>query len=135
MRKSIFSILTLTAALSFAPAVSAFAAPVSAPISAATYSPLYTESGWMTLRVPIAELGGSIPSDLALNASGLPDGTSITLTGVSQDGDNAVLAVSVARSDQSVSVNASSLVTLTSGSKVLTSFNVPVVGVAYNSSF
>lgn len=135
MRKSILTALTLTAALSFMPATSAFAVPVATPISASAYGPLYTESDWMTLTVPISELGGTIPSDLALSASGLPNGTSITLTGVSQDGNYAVLAVSVARSDLTAAVNADSLVTLTSGNQVLTSFNVPVVGVAYNSSF
>ncbi|TSA83847.1 hypothetical protein FNU79_11500 [Deinococcus detaillensis] len=135
MPKSILSVLTLTAALSFVPASTAFASTMPAPISGASYSPLYTESDWMTLTVPVSELGGTIPSDLALSASGLPEGTSIALTGVSQDGNYAVLAVSVARSDLSVAVNADSLVTLTSGDKVLTSFNVPVVGVAYNSSF
>ncbi|GAA4003237.1 hypothetical protein GCM10022631_12630 [Deinococcus rubellus] len=136
MRKSLLTALTLSAALSFAPAAFASAQMITqAPISAAAYSPLYTESDWMTLSVPVGALGGTIPSDLALSASGLPDGTSITLSGVSQVGNEAVLTVSVARSDTTQAVNATALIKLTSGDKTLTSFNVPVVGVAYAGSF
>ncbi|AWN21851.1 hypothetical protein DKM44_00210 [Deinococcus irradiatisoli] len=132
MRKTLLTVLTLTAALSFVPASFASAAPIAeSPMSAAAYAPLYTESSWMTLRVPLAELGGRIPSDLALSTSGLPDGTSITLLGAAEDGSDAVLTVSVQRSDLATAVNANSLVKLTSGDTLLTSFNVPVVGVAY----
>ena len=105
-----------------------------APMSSTSYSPLYTESSWMTLNVPVAALGGTIPSDLVLSASGLPDGTSITLVGVSQEGDQAVLTVSVQRTNTDNFINATSLIKLTSGDTTLTSFNVPVVGTAYTSS-
>lgn len=135
MRKFLLTALTLSAALSCVPAGLALAAPVTeAPMSAAAYSPLYTESDWMTLSVPVNELGGTIPSDLALSASGLPDGTSLTLSGVSQDGNEAVLTVSVTRSDETQAVNATALVKLTSGDTTLTSFDVPVVGAAYDGS-
>lgn len=134
MRKSLLSTLTLSAALSFVPAGLALAAPLTeAPMSSASYSPLYTESSWMTLNVPVAALGGTIPSDLALSAAGLPDGTSITLVGVSQEGDQAVLTVSVQRTNTDNFINATSLIKLTSGTTTLTSFNVPVVGTAYTS--
>ena len=54
MRKSLLTALTLSAALSFVPAGLALAAPFTeAPMSAAAYSPLYTESSWMTLSVPV----------------------------------------------------------------------------------
>ena len=51
------------------------------------------------------------------------------------DGSEAVLTVSVQRSDITTAVNATSLITLSSGDQMLTSFNVPVVGVAYDASF
>lgn len=132
MRKSFLTALTLSAVLSIVPASFASAAPIDeAPMSSAAYAPLYTESSWMTLRVPISELGGVLPSDLSLSAIGLPSGTTITLIGASQEGSDAVLSVSVQRSDLSTAVNATGLIKLTSGSTLLTSFDVPVVGVAY----
>ncbi len=132
MRKSFLTALTLSAALSFVPASFASAAPMSeSPMSAAAYDTLYTESSWMTLRVPLTQLGGTIPGNLVLSATGLPSGTSITLVSAAQDGSDAVLTVSVQRGDLTTAVNAVSLIELTSGSTLLTSFNVPVVGVAY----
>ena len=53
--KSVIAALSLSAALSVLPATAAFAAPMT-PLatSAQAYDTLYTESSWMTLRVPIA---------------------------------------------------------------------------------
>lgn len=129
--KSVIAALSLSAL----PAT-AFAAPLT-PLatSAQAYDTLYTESSWMNLRVPIAQLGGVLPSNLNLSASNLPSGTSITLLGAAVDGSEAVLTVSVQRSDITTAVNATSLITLSSGNQMLTSFNVPVVGVAYDASF
>ena len=52
---------------------------------------------------------------------------------MSQEGDQAVLTVSVQRTNTDNFVNATSLIKLTSGDATLTSFNVPVVGTAYTS--
>ena len=135
MRKFIAS-LTVAAAL-FAPI--AFAAPVDTQpnivISNAdgdySYPALLTESSWMTLRVPLAQLGGSLPSDLTLTASALPVGTTITLTGAVQDGADALLTVSVQRDNANSYVKADSTISLSAGGQTLTSFTVPVVGTAY----
>jgi hypothetical protein len=128
MIKPLMIALSLTAALSVIPAASALSLP--APISSMAYEPLYTEANWQTLRVPIAQLGGTLPSDLTLSASGLPAGTTVTLTGVTQEGAEAVLTLNVERADVSTAVNASSMITLTSGETALVSLSVPVIGTA-----
>ncbi|GAA4014432.1 hypothetical protein GCM10022631_27740 [Deinococcus rubellus] len=138
MRKFI-ACLTVAAAL-FAPV--ALAAP-SADISSSVmicnkkgdiaYSALYTESKWMMLRMPLAQLGGSLPSNLTLAAGNLPVGTTITLAKAEQDGSDALLTVSVQRESKRSSVNAISTITLSSDGQALTSFGVPVMGTAYAS--
>lgn len=128
MIKQLMIALSLTAALSVVPAASALSLP--APISAMSYEPLYTEASWQTLRVPLAQLGGVLPSDLTLSATGLPAGTSITLTSVTQDGNDAVLTLDVERADVSTAVNATGMLTLNSGESALVSLSVPVIGTA-----
>lgn len=96
------------------------------------YSVLYTESAWMSLLVPVADLGGSVPDNLSLAVSGLPKGTTITLNGVSQEGDLALLHVTVSRADESVGVNDAAVIEVQSGGQTLTTVSVPVLGVAYD---
>ena len=137
MRKFITH-LTVAAAL-FAPIAFAAPADIQPNIVIAnsdgdySYPALYTESSWMTLRVPISALGGVTPtlSTLTLTADKLPSGTTITLTGVAQDGADALLTVEVARDNLNSYVNAISTITLSSNGQTLTSFSVPVVGTAY----
>jgi hypothetical protein len=128
MFKPLIIALSLTTALSLMPAASAAAAP----ISLVAYETLYTEANWQTLRVPLSELGNTMPSDLTLSAANLPTGTTITLTGMTQEGEDAVLTVDVERADTDTYINATSLITLNSGSTPLVTLSVPVMGVAHS---
>ena len=132
MIKPLMIALSLTAALSVMPAASALTLPTQ--ISTMSYEPIYTESNWQTLRLPVAQLGGSLPSDLTLSASGLPEGTTITLTSAELDGSDAVLTVDVERATTSVGVNTNSILTLSAGGNALVSLNVPVIGIAVQNS-
>ena len=58
---------------------------------------LNTDQSWQTIVLPISTLGGSMPADLALDTSGLPDGLSVTLANVAQDGNDVVLSVDVTK--------------------------------------
>ncbi|WP_420594853.1 hypothetical protein [Deinococcus sp.] len=136
LSKSIVAALTLTAALGLAPALAAPAMLsdgvfISDSDGNQSYPALLTESAWMTLRVPLASLGGSLPSNLTLEASGLPAGTGIALIGSERDGGYALLTVSVTRDNANSYVNASSQITLSSDGQALTSLTVPVVGTAF----
>ncbi|PNY80741.1 hypothetical protein [Deinococcus koreensis] len=97
------------------------------------YPALYTESSWMALEVPLSTLGGAVPSDLNLAASGLPDGVSLTLGTVKTRGAMAIVHVKVARSAAAKTrvVNSLATVEVRSGSRVLSTMAVPVMGAAY----
>lgn len=97
------------------------------------YPALYTESSWMTLRVPLAQLGGSLPGNLTLAAGDLPVGTTITLTKTVRHNSDALLTVSVKRESKRSAVNVYSTITLSSDGQTLTRFRVPVMGTAYDS--
>ncbi|MDV6376569.1 hypothetical protein [Deinococcus arenicola] len=126
-------ILTTLTALTLA--TTAFAAP-SVRVSATAddgqggYAMLYTESSWMSLVVPMSALDYTVPGDLSLAVTGLPDGTAITLDGQEQSGDYLFLNVSVTRDDTSVGVNDIAAIDLMSGGQVLTTLTIPVMGVA-----
>ena len=95
-----------------------------------SYSALYTETAWQTLVIPLSEIGNTVPGDLSLSTSGLPDGVSITLTGSEVRGDNLVLSVDTERTSTATSVNTLANLTLMSGTTALTSFQIPVLGAA-----
>ena len=120
--------LTLTAG-------SAFAAPNTVQVSASDgeglgYTQLYTESSWMSLVVPMSALEYTVPGDLSLSVTGLPEGTTLTLDGVTQRGNTLLLNVSVSRDDTSVGVNDIASIALMSGDQVLTTLTIPVMGAA-----
>ena len=128
------TLLTAVLALTLA-ATSAFAAPNTVQVSASDgeglgYTQLYTESSWMSLVVPMSALEYIVPGDLSLSVTGLPEGTTITLDGVTQRGNLLLLNVSVSRDDTSVGVNDIASIDLMSGDQVLTTLSIPVMGVA-----
>lgn len=95
------------------------------------YSSLYTEASWQEIRIPLSVLGGTLPgSNLTLTTTGLPDGVTLTLSGVTQQDQYAVLSIDTERADTSYAVNALANVTLKAGDTVLTTFQVPVTGTA-----
>lgn len=127
-------LLTVAAALSLATTATAFAAsPMSVYATdgnGGQFEGLYTESNWMAIEVPLNALGGSVPSDLSLAVSGLPDGTYVTLEGVSTRGDNALLYVSVSRDNTDSFVNSVAQINVNSGSTTLATVEIPVYGAA-----
>lgn len=128
------TLLTAALALTLA-ATSAFAAPNTVRVTATSddgggYAMLYTESSWMSLVVPMSALNYTVPGDLSLSVTGLPEGTTITLDGTEQSGDILLLNVSVDRADTSVGVNDTASINLMSGGQVLTTLTIPVMGVA-----
>ena len=128
-------LLTAALALTLA-ATSAFAAPNTVRVTATSddgggYTMLYTESSWMSLVVPMSALDYIVPGDLSLAVTGLPEGTTITLSGAQQRGDNLFLNVSVDRADTSVGVNDTASIDLMAGGEVLTTLTIPVMGVGY----
>lgn len=120
--------LTLAASTAFA------ASPVTYAMddSGMEYTALQTESSWMAVEVPLAALGGSIPSNLNIAVSGLPASTTVALNGVDPFADTALLYVTVSRSDTSTVVNGVATIAVKSGNTVLTSVSIPVYGAAYN---
>ncbi|WP_188904448.1 hypothetical protein [Deinococcus aerophilus] len=134
MRPSILSLLTALS-LAASPALAASAStvyPVVAMGDGQIYNVLYTESSWMSLAVPLSDVGGSVPSNVSLSVSGLPEGTTITLDGVSQVGDLLLLDVTVSRDDDRMGVHDTAILALKSGDQTLTTLSIPVVGAAYN---
>ena len=128
------TLMTAVLALTLA-AGSAFAAPNTVRVSASdgdglSYTKLYTESSWMSLVVPMSALEYTVPGDLSLSVTGLPEGTTITLDGVTQRGNTLLLNVSVSRDDTSVGVNDIASIALMAGDQVLTTLTIPVMGVA-----
>lgn len=96
------------------------------------YTALQTESSWMAVEVPLSALGGTVPGDLSIAVSGLPEGTTVTLAGVDTDAQTALLDVDVARSDTSTNVNAVADIAVLSGGVMLTTVSIPVYGAAYS---
>ena len=90
---------------------------------------LYTESSWMSLVVPMSALDYTVPGDLSLSVTGLPEGTTIILDGTEQSGETLLLNVSVYRDDTNVGVNDIASIDLMSGDQVLTTLSIPVMGV------
>ena len=128
------TLMTAVLALTLA-AGSAFAAPNTVRVSASDgeglgYTQLYTESSWMSLVVPMSALEYTVPGDLSLSVTGLPEGTTLTLDGVTQRGNTLLLNVSVSRDDTSVGVNDIASIALMSGDQVLTTLTIPVMGAA-----
>ncbi|GHG33885.1 hypothetical protein CBQ26_09630 [Deinococcus indicus] len=92
------------------------------------YNALYTESSWLAIEIPLADLGGTLPDDLTLETAGLSAGTSITLDSTTRQGGYALLYVTVERTDTSVNVNDMAQITVKSGDKALTTVSIPVYG-------
>ena len=88
---------------------------------------LNTDQSWQTIVLPISTLGGSVPADLALDTSGLPEGLSVTLANVAQDGNDVMLRVDVTRGPFNAVPHGLAVVSLVSGGNILTIFQVPVV--------
>lgn len=127
MKKTLMTV-TAALALTFA-AGNAFAAPAYATDgNGLQYSALYTESSWMAIEVPLADLGGTLPDDLSITTAGLSSGTTITLDSVDTQGGYALLYVSVERADTGVTVNDMAQITVNAGGKALTTVSLPVYG-------
>ncbi|MBX8463713.1 MULTISPECIES: hypothetical protein [unclassified Deinococcus] len=96
------------------------------------YGALYTESSWMAIEVPLADLGGTLPGDLSITTAGLSRGTTITLDSTTRQGNMALLYVTVERSDTSSYVNDIASITVNAGGKALTTVSIPVYGAGYD---
>lgn len=137
MKKSILS-AAFSLSLILVPAVltTALAAPTAVRVTASdssgdlSYPALYTESSWMSLAVPLADLGGSVPGDLSLDAGTLDAGTTITLDGVTQTGDMVLLHVTVSRADTGASINQLATINVMSGGQTVATLSIPVIGAA-----
>ena len=119
--------LTLAASTAFASSAQTYAMDD----TGMEYTALQTESSWMAVEVPLAALGGSVPSNLNIAVSGLPAGTTVALNSVERYADTALLYVTVSRSDTSTVVNGVATIAVKSGSTVLTNVSIPVYGAAY----
>ena len=119
--------LTLAASTAFASSAQTYAMDD----TGMEYTALQTESSWMAVEVPLAALGGSVPSNLNIAVSGLPAGTTVALNSVERYADTALLYVTVSRSDTSTVVNGVASIAVKSGSTVLTNVSIPVYGAAY----
>ena len=133
MKKTLMTVtaalaLTFTAGNAFAASGVAYATDESGQ----AYTALYTESSWMAIEVPLADLGGTLPGDLSLTTSGLSAGTTITLNGTDVRGGTALLYVTVERSDTGSYVNDLASITVSASGKALTTVSIPVYGAAYN---
>lgn len=92
-------------------------------------SPLIVGNSTQTVRLPLSALGGTLPADLSISAGNLPDGVTLSLNSAALDGDSVVLSVSTQNSHTSFftgSVDALANVSVNSGGKALTFFQVPV---------
>ncbi|WP_407540972.1 hypothetical protein Q0M94_06170 [Deinococcus radiomollis] len=91
--------------------------------------PLIVGNSTQTVRLPLSALGGILPADLSISAGNLPDGVTLSLNSAALDGDSVVLSVSTQNSHTSFftgSVDALANVSVNSGGKALTFFQVPV---------
>ncbi|GGJ88700.1 hypothetical protein [Deinococcus aquiradiocola] len=92
-------------------------------------SPLIVGNSTQTIRLPLSSLGGTLPGDLSISASNLPDGVTLSLNSAAVDGDSVVLSVSTQDSNDasfSAGVDALANVSVIAGGKTLTLFQVPV---------
>lgn len=136
--------LMTTALLSISGVASASSAYTSTSLDAGTYDvvvgtatasgsgSLSTYGSWQTIQIPLANIGGTLPSDLTLEAVGLPDGLSISLQRVLQVGNTVVLNVDVNRSNSNAVDSGLANATFLSAGTALTTFQVPVSNVAAN---
>ena len=133
MKKTLMTV-TAALALTFATgnALAASGMAYATDDSGQEYTALYTESSWMAIEVPLADLGGTLPGDLSLTTSGLSAGTTITLNSTDIRGNTALLSVTVERSDTSSYVNDIASITVNAGGKALTTVNIPVYGAGYD---
>lgn len=134
--------LLTTALLSVGGLASAAGAYTSTSLDAGTYDvivgtastsgsgSLNTDASWQTIQIPLANIGGTLPSNLSLSTAGLPDGLNISLQRVSQVGNTLVLNVDVNRSNVNAVAGGLANVTLLSGGTALTTFQVPISNVA-----
>jgi hypothetical protein len=145
MKKNILNVSVTTALLSLGVlslGTLSSAAPITERVSISDgdkttdlrYDRLYTESTWQTIRIPLRDIGGVLPNNLTLDTSGLPAGVTITLDGSSEDNGFLVLSVSTERSDTTVAVNTLANITLNADGSPITSFQVPVLGIASDSN-
>ncbi|MGY2896059.1 hypothetical protein [Deinococcus sp. UYEF24] len=130
--------LLTTALLSVGGLASAASAYTSTSLDAGTYDvivgtastsgsgSLNTDASWQTIQIPLADIGGTFPSNLSIATAGLPDGLSISLQRATQVGNTVVLNVDVNRSNGNAVANGLADVTLLSGGTALTTFQVPV---------
>lgn len=121
--------LTLTASTAFAatPAIQTYAMDE----NGMEYNALYTESSWMAVEVPLSALGNTLPGDLSIAVSGLPEGTTIVLDSVDTRSGTALLHVTVSRESTSSNVNSVATIDVKSADTVLTTVSIPVYGAAY----
>lgn len=133
MKKTLMTV-TAALALTFATgnALAASGMAYATDDSGQEYTALYTESSWMAIEVPLADLGGTLPGDLSLTTSGLSAGTTITLNSADIRGNTALLYVTVERSDTGSYVNDIANITVNAGGKALTTVSIPVYGAAYD---
>ncbi|WP_161884367.1 hypothetical protein [Deinococcus alpinitundrae] len=96
------------------------------------YTTLYTEAAWQSVLIPMSAVGNTIPGDLTLEITGLPEGVTISLSGVSQQNGFLMLSVDTERVSAQTAVYAMANVTVMSGTTALTTFQVPVAGAAYS---
>ncbi|GGM07631.1 hypothetical protein [Deinococcus aerophilus] len=129
MNKTILSAI-LGLSLTVSSAFAASPMQVTATDGNLSYTALYTESSWMAIAVPVADLGGTVPSDLTLSAGDLDAGTTITLDGVTRQGDLVLLHVTVSRADTGRAINQTATIALNSGGQTLTTVSIPVLGAA-----
>jgi hypothetical protein len=129
MNKTVLSAI-LGLSLTVSSAFAASPLQVTATDGDLSYTALYTESSWMAIAVPVADLGGEIPGDLTLSAGDLDAGTTITLDSVTRQGDVALLHVTVSRADTAQGINQTATIALNSGGQTLTTVSIPVVGAA-----
>ncbi|WP_412029829.1 hypothetical protein [Deinococcus yunweiensis] len=126
----LFQTATITMTLTILPALAAAPQVTALDGHGAGYTVLPTESSWLALVVPLTALGGTVPDDLGIRVSGLPTTITITLDDVTISGENALLHVTVSRSDMSIGVNSLAVLALLSGGEVLTKVSIPVTGLA-----
>ena len=133
MKKTLMTV-TAALALTFATgnALAASGMAYATDDSGQEYTALYTESSWMAIEVPLADLGDTLPGDLSITTAGLSRGTTITLDSTTRQGNMALLYVTVERSDTSSYVNDIASITVNAGGKALTTVSIPVYGAGYD---
>lgn len=132
------TILTALLGLTFAASTAFAAVPQQVQLTDGNfnyYSVLNTGSAnSLALAVPLADLGGSVPSDLSIAVSGLPAGTTLSMNSVQVFGGDALIWVTAHRANPMQRVAATADIALVSGGQTLASVSVPVVGTVNHSS-